>query len=85
MNPIYLKTSSHRAREKLVRFLGRKPDAYYTWPLGGVLVLVTAEELARLQTEEHWSLKRKYPLGIAGLTRYRGKEEPARCWPAQSA
>lgn len=83
---MFLKTTSHRSRDSLDSFLGHHPQYYYTWKLGGCIAGVTDEEYNRLI--EHGIKQNKYcgnkprfgKFGIKGITLYRGKDEPSKCW-----
>jgi len=65
---IMLRTRSHRARERLDRTIGRHPQYYWTWEVGGCFAEVT--------TEEYQAVK-----SIKGITRARvACEELRKCW-----
>lgn len=73
---LYVRTGSHRCRERIARELGYsdrfdspKPKMayFYTWETAGAIIAVSQWEYERIR-------------GIPGVTRYRGKKVPMRCW-----
>ena len=65
---IVLRTKSHRARERLGRIIGRRPDYYWTWEDGGCFAVVTAQEYEAVRSTK-------------GITRARvAREELRKCW-----
>ena len=67
-NTVMLRTTSHRARERLDRTIGRHPQYFWTIKDGGCFAEVTAEEFEHIKT-------------IKGITKTRvPREELRRCW-----
>jgi hypothetical protein len=69
MNSIFMRVHSHRAGDRLKFRLNRDIKWYQTWETGGCLILVTETEAAAIKANP-----------IKGVTRYRGKKQPAPCW-----
>lgn len=48
MMAVFLRTTSHRSRERLQSALSRKPQYWFTWEHGAVFAEVTEDEFAIL-------------------------------------
>ena len=74
--PVFVRTGSHRCRDRVARALGysdrfdsTKPKLkyFYTWDAGGCIIAVTPRQYERIKD-------------IPGVTRYSGRERPKECW-----
>ena len=64
-----LKVSSHRAREKLEKLLGRQPQCYYSFHREGYWYAVTPEELEKVKRAK-----------IKCITQSDWKDDLLKCW-----